>query len=509
MSASKASELPPNPPTRPMNWSPKRPHGHVVQFYSNDEFLIGSLSRLIGSALGAGDAAIAVATPEHRAALAGNLSSRGLDVASIAQQGRYVALDASETLSKFMLDGRPDPVLFEEVISGLVERTKAKAGGKDARLCVFGEMVALLWTQGQTEAAVRLEQLWNDLGSEHSFALYCAYPISGFAREDHSELFLKICREHPGLIPGESHAGLATEDDRLRNIVHLQQRAQALECEIAGRRRVERELKAARDELEKRVAERTLELREKNRQILEQAETLARTNEGLRQLSARLLRVQDEERRRIARDLHDSTGQVLALLGMNLAALQTEARRVSPEIAGAVAENARLVSQVSDELRTISYLLHPPLLDELGLKSALRWFVGGFAQRSGIKVSLSLDRGFGRLSPDLETTIFRVVQECLTNIHRHSGSPTAAIRLYRSPDRLRLQIEDAGKGIAAQKFTEIASFGATGVGLRGMRERIKDFDGELEIASGENGTQVQVSIPLDAAAPTPVLFELQ
>jgi signal transduction histidine kinase len=357
-------------------------------------------------------------------------------------------------------------------------------------------MVALLWEGGNTLAALQLEQLWNELAREHSFALYCGYPIKGFKGEEDRETFLKICREHSDVRPGESYAESTTQEDRLRNIAHLQRRAEALENEIAKRQTVERELTIARDDLERRVAERTAELREKNLQIHKQAETLARANQGLRQLSARLLRVQDEERRRIARDLHDSTGQVVALLSMNLSALQSEAEKVDTKLAKSVSKNAAIVNQISDELRTISYLLHPPLLDEMGLESALRWFVEGFVQRSGIQIKLDLNRDFGRLSPDLETTVFRVVQECLTNIHRHSGSATAVIRLSQESGRALLEIEDAGKGIAPEKLTQMTSFGATGVGLRGIRERIKDFDGELEIASGEGGTQVRVSIPI-------------
>jgi signal transduction histidine kinase len=333
------------------------------------------------------------------------------------------------------------------------------------------------------------------LGREHAFQLYCGYPIKGFDREDHGELFLKICHEHSDIVPHEGYDGSVSEENRRRNLAHLQQRAQALETEIAERRRVERELIIARDELEARVAERTAELHQKNQQILEQAETLARANKGLRELSARLLRAQDDERRRIARDLHDSTGQVVALLSMNLAALRSEAEKVSPALAASIAENAQIVNGVSDELRTMSYLLHPPLLDEMGLRSALCWYVEGFSQRSRITVNLDLDPALGRLSADLETAVFRMVQECLTNIHRHSGSPTASIRLLQSADRLVLQIDDSGKGIAAEK---LASFGANGVGLRGMRERIKGFNGELEISSGENGTQIKISIPLTA-----------
>jgi signal transduction histidine kinase len=261
---------------------------------------------------------------------------------------------------------------------------------------------------------------------------------------------------------------------------------------------VERELRQAHDELEKRVMERTAELEQKNLQIVKQAEILEGANQGLRQLSARLLRVQDDERRRIARDLHDSTGQTLAVLNMNLSALETDAQKISPALARAISENAAIVHQVSDELRTMSYLLHPPLLDEMGLESALRWYVEGFGQRSGVQVHLDWAGDLGRLSRDLETAIFRVVQECLTNIHRHSGSATAAIRLYRCAGSVAIEIEDAGKGISPEKLSKVVSTGMPGLGLRGMRERVQDFGGAFEIASHEKGTHIRVVIPVPA-----------
>jgi two-component system NarL family sensor kinase len=266
--------------------------------------------------------------------------------------------------------------------------------------------------------------------------------------------------------------------------------------DVTEQKRMEEALKIAHEELEARIQERTIELGQKNLQILKQAEILEITNQGLRDLSARLMQVQDEERRRIARDLHDSTGQSLALLSMNLSALQFEAERVSPDLAGIVAENLELAKQVSTELRTISYLLHPPLLDEMGLGSALGWYIDGFAKRSGIKVNLDLAKDLGRLSPALELSIFRVVQECLTNIHRHSESPTASIRLYQSSGKAILEVKDEGKGIAAEKLSKITSIGASGVGLRGMRERIQDFEGILDIQSGEKGTYIRVALPL-------------
>jgi signal transduction histidine kinase len=483
--------------TPPLDLRDHDPRDHIVQFYADDAFLLKTLSRFIGTALGAGDSAIAIATPEHRDALDRNLRHRGLNMTKIAERGRYVALDASEILSTFLVDGWPDATLFTQVIGDLVERTKTKAGGKEQHLAVFGEMVSLLWTDGKLQAALRLEQLWNHLAGVHSFALHCGYPMKDFYREDHGDLFEKICAEHSAVIPGESYAALATEEARLRNITHLQQRAQALENEIAERKRVEQELRVAHDELECRVLGRTLELEQKNSRILQQAEAVECANQSLRQLPARLLRVQDDERRRIARDLHDSTGQIVALLGMNLYALEVEAEKTNPDLAKAISENSQIVRQISGEIRTISYLLHPPLLDEMGLLSALRWYVEGFSQRSSVSVSLELASDFCRLCPEVETAIFRVIQECLTNIHRHSESPTALIRVYQSSGSLVLEVEDKGKGISPEKLSAAAT---PGVGLRGMRERIKDLHGELEILSDAKGTRVKVTVPFAVAA---------
>ena len=208
-------------------------HAHAVQFYSDDKFLLDALSRFIGSALGAGDAGIVIATEEHRTELARRLSERGLDVARTVEKGRYVALDAGEALSQFMVNGWPDEERFVELIGGVISRAKAAAESVHGRAALFGEMVALLWEEGKTDAALRLEQLWNQIAQSHSFSL-CAYPLSKFYREDHREAFLKICDEHSAVLPAESHA-LASEDERLRMIALWQQKALALEAEIAKR----------------------------------------------------------------------------------------------------------------------------------------------------------------------------------------------------------------------------------------------------------------------------------
>jgi PAS domain S-box-containing protein len=226
-----------------------------------------------------------------------------------------------------------------------------------------------------------------------------------------------------------------------------------------------------------------------------------RAEESLRLLSGRLLQMQDEERRRIARELHDSAGQMLAALNMKLVPLQPKVNGLGPDSAKELQESIDIVGELSKELRTISHLLHPPLLDEVGLASALRLYLDGFTERSGVRVDLELPRDFGRLSRDLETTIFRIVQECLTNIHRHSGSATAKISLVRSDDHVEINVEDQGKGIPVEKRRQLELGGKAGVGLRGMRERVRQMGGTLEIraAGAEVGTLVRAQFPVAAA----------
>ena len=208
------------------------------------------------------------------------------------------------------------------------------------------------------------------------------------------------------------------------------------------------------------------------------------------EFAQRLQSMQDEERRRLARELHDSVGQNLAALSMNIAIVQAQSHKLDSLGARAVSDNAGLVEQVSREIRTISHLLHPPLLDIAGLASALHWYADGFSERSNIKVDLEIPSDFGRLPDELEITIFRIVQECLTNIHRHSGSSTATIRLYQEGDRLTVQVQDRGKGIPLEKHHELIDSGGGGVGFAGMRERLRRLGGTLEIKSDESGTAV-------------------
>jgi signal transduction histidine kinase len=224
----------------------------------------------------------------------------------------------------------------------------------------------------------------------------------------------------------------------------------------------------------------------------------------LRLLSSRLLQMQDEERRRIARELHDSAGQIVAALGMNLIPLESQNGQLPAAAAVAIKESVKLVDDLSTQLRTISHLLHPPLLDEVGLSSALRWYVEGFMERSKIRVSFEAPEQIGRLPQDLETAVFRVVQECLTNIHRHSGSAVAMIRVDRDENEIRVTISDKGRGIPPEKQSEMHSEGKLGVGVRGMRERLRQLGGQLEIQSNKDGTCITARLPLTEAVSTAV-----
>jgi PAS domain S-box-containing protein len=267
------------------------------------------------------------------------------------------------------------------------------------------------------------------------------------------------------------------------------------EAETALRKSEER-FRMLTDNLDAQVKVRTLQLEHRNAEVLKQSVQL-------RELSYRLIQIQDNERRHIARELHDSAGQILAALGMNLATVATKARKDAPRLVTAAEEGEQLVQQLSQELRTMSYLLHPPLLDENGLPEALRWYAQGLTERSGLDISLNIPEDFGRLSPELELVMFRLVQECLTNVHRHSGSKKAVIRMAHRAESVSVEVEDDGRGISTEKLVEIQSQGS-GVGIAGMRERVRQFEGDMSIQSDGSGTKMCFTFPVPKTATSPL-----
>ena len=238
-----------------------------------------------------------------------------------------------------------------------------------------------------------------------------------------------------------------------------------------SRMRAEAALQESHDRLQIKVAERTADLE---------------------RLSGQLLHLHDEERRRTARLLHETVAQSLAALKMDLAVVKRSRKSNGSAPDRALEEAVSLADNCVREIRTVSYLLHPPLLDEAGLTTALQWYIAGFQQRSGITTELDLPNTIGRLPREIETTIFRIVQECLTNIHRHSGSPTAHVCIHKTGDTVIVEVTDEGHGITPQTLGgKTVSSAIFGVGMMGMQERVKQLGGHMEIESSHNGTTVQ------------------
>jgi PAS domain S-box-containing protein len=265
--------------------------------------------------------------------------------------------------------------------------------------------------------------------------------------------------------------------------------------DITDRVKAERELRESEqrlrilaDALDIQVQFRTLELQRRATEIAEQSEQL-------RDLSARLLQSQDQERRHIARELHDSAGQTLAVLSMQITKLGSDAEQHPHQVRAVARELQGMVEQLTQEIRTTSYLLHPPTLDECGLSSALGWYAEGLAQRSGLEIHLEIQEDFERLPSETELAIFRFVQECLTNIHRHSESKSATIRLGRDAEKISVEVQDRGKGMSRERLSEVRSR-STGLGVRGMQERIRQLRGEFVIESNSLGTKVSAVLPI-------------
>lgn len=271
------------------------------------------------------------------------------------------------------------------------------------------------------------------------------------------------------------------------------QRAAASERE---RQHVEQQLRAANELLDQKIQERTAELLRANDMLHHEIERRVQTEEMLRKLSARILTLQDDERRRLGRELHDSAGQLLAALHINLGIIAQRTQR-DPAVAAKVADSASLADQVISEIRTLSYLLHPPMLDEAGLASAVEWYVRGFSERSKIAVRAEVDPGLPRFSREIETAIFRIVQESLVNIHRHSGSRTAFVSLKSDPRSVALTVRDEGCGIPEDTLSHLESGDAdVGVGIGGMRERARQLGGTIAFRRANPGTVVEMVLPL-------------
>ena len=264
-----------------------------------------------------------------------------------------------------------------------------------------------------------------------------------------------------------------------------------------------RDLSQARNELELRVQGRTAELQSTNKELEAEIHQRRQAEKSLRELSGHLLRLRDEEQRRIARGLHDSTAQILGALAINLERVQqlVPSGKIS-RVQKLLAQSTDLAEQAITEIRTLSYLLHPPLLDDLGLEGAVPWYAAGFCSRCGIRVNVEVQPHLGRFSSETELALFRVVQEGLANIQRHSGSPTSDITLFKDASRVTLQVRDHGRGMQPGTLgIEGDTRAFIGVGIAGIQERVRQLEGVLEIESGDSGTCITVMLPIGSAKP--------
>ena len=319
--------------------------------------------------------------------------------------------------------------------------------------------------------------LWSQ-NTQH--ALYFAYAATG----------LSVVGFMRGPLTGPHEAEMA---NRILSIAMVWLAA-ALSLQ---RWRREKTLERAFSDMERRVRDRTDELTKANSSLQTEIADRKGKEELLRQLSGHLMHAQDQERRRIARELHDNSGQTLAAIAVNLSRIENLMPEAPPKMRNLVADTAAMAEQTSREIRTISYLLHPPLLEEAGLLAAIGWLANGFTQRSGIKTEVDAPSEFDRLPADIEVTIFRIVQETLTNVARHSGSKTAFIKLTRQPGEVVLEVRDEGTGIPPEKLEKVhGNVSALGVGVAGVWERVRQFGGALEINSNSRGTTVMVVVPI-------------
>jgi len=688
-------------------------HFHTVQFYGDDGALLHELKSHIGKALTRGSSAVIIATSGHIDGLAHKLKGQGIDLAKAKAERRYFALEASEVLSKFMVDGLPDRTLFANTIGQVIAQASAASLDENHRVVAFGEMVALLWAEGKCEAAIQLEKLWNELAKTYSFSLHCAYPMQGFSRQEMDDSLMKICAEHSGVVLDGSPSTITSEScrsianlqregfvlpniewhqreepfrlfvesvqdyaifmldpggriaswnagaerikgykaseiigqhfstfyskedvrsgrpERLLDVAEKEGRAEdegwrirkdgsrfwanvtitamkdasgslvgfgkvtrdlteRRRTEIALRRSEERsrlfvdavqdyaifmldpegcvstwntgaerikgykaseiigqhfslfypeeDVRAGKPAWELEVATKesrfedegwrirkdgsrfwanviitavrdsagdllgfskvTRDITERmlaQKSLEESRQRLRESEKSLRDLSLHLLRTQDEERRQIGREIHDSLGQYLSVLKMKLDSMSS-----SPPTAEESTQCANLVEECVKEVRTISYLLYPPMLEEMGLKSAIPWYLEGFSKRSGINTSFHVPDDFQRLSRDAELVLFRVLQESLTNVQRHSGSKTADVEISQTDDGVTLQVTDRGKGLPTAILEQGTQdwMGSLGVGLRGMSERLRQLGGSLDISSTESGTRVRATVPI-------------
>ena len=461
------------PVLSPASSSPCR---HDVQFYFDDRFLVRSLATFVGDALEAGSSAIVVATKPHCDSLAEELERAGISLVAPVEQGRYVALDAAETLAQFTINGSPDETRFRDLLGKVISCSTAASRRDDNKVVIYGEMVTLLWQRGEGQAAIHLEQLWNRLSQVHSFHLRCGYPLAHFDRQVHTEMFSRICGEHEVVIPAEGYGELSDENDPLRTIARLQQTEQVLKTEAAERRKAQA---------------RHVEVQSRNEHLLKEVRQRELAEEELRRFTRRLLTARDEEQRRIAAELHENTAQLLSALSLYFSVLNEEKASLNPRLASVVDSSRSVSDSLIREIRKLSHLLHPPTLDDMGLSSALLEYVEQLKATNGANIDLEIPFHLGRFSRKLEIAVFRIVEEALSNIYPNSTGALTLVRLTRSDDALMIEIQKRDSATSTAH-----SVARVETRITGIHARVMEHAGTVQFTSDPSGSLISVKLPL-------------
>ena len=463
------------------DWSAMGDTEHFVQFYEADGFLLNSLSGFIGNALKSGDGAIVVATREHRQGLDELLFENGLDPVTASKSGLYVSIDAAETLSKVMVEGTPEPQRFTEVMGGLFRQV---ADGR-SRVKAFGEMVALLWAEGNYTGAIRLEELWNDLQKSHSFSLFCAYPMNCFGGEHFALPMTGVCSTHSRVIPAESYAQLADHDDRLRAIIQLQQKARTLTSEIEERQRIEEELRASL-----------------TREQIARAEAVTAN------------RMKDEFLATVSHELRTPLNAIIGWSHMLRGGKLDESTvaRAIETIDRNAKSQAQLVEDILDVSRVITGKLRLNIapVDVASVINAAIDSVQLAAESKSIEIEVTLDPSARHILGDA-SRLQQIVWNLLSNAIKFTPSGGhVAVRLKRVGSDAKIQVTDSGAGIdnnflphIFDRFrqadgTTTRRYGGLGLGLSIVRHLVELHGGTVEADSkGEHkGATFTVTLPL-------------
>ena len=425
-------------------------HDHVCVIYESPEEQLALPIPSIRMGLERGEKCFYAADKKTVSDIIESLRAMGIDVDEAVNSGRLTVASQEDT---YLRNGHFEP---DKMIRFWADALEPAIASGFSGLRVVGEANWALCGDPGAGPFIEYEAKLNYLVRDHPVVVTCQYDYNQFS----PDVILNVIRTHPIVIYGNFVC---------RNPYYVPPE------EFLASNHAEMEVK----------------------RLLANIRDREQANKTLRELSRRLFQMQDEEHRRIARELHDSVAQELAAVSMNLGELQKRIEGRDRITDNLLSDSMALVEQSNREIRTISHLLHPPLLDELGLRRALQNYIEGFAGRSAIVTTLYVAEDLGRLPAGIETALFRVVQESLGNIHRHSGSTTAAIRIRLDAGTVRLEIRDEGGGLPPglrQGIKEMAV--PVGVGIAGMRERLRQVGGQLEIESSDRGTTVRVIVPV-------------